>query len=129
MKGSTICTALYSLVILMVVSIAVEAATIRVRCEQRSDRSEISVDGRDLAPGNYKASVMSGSNTATSDVQVAVGDEAEFDFNSDPDNIADGATPIDPYFIQGEPITVTGKILTPSGYTIISDTVSCRVRN
>lgn len=127
MKRSTICAALYSMMVLLVLSITVEAATIRVRCEKRSNRSKISIDGKDLARRNYKARVISGSNTVTSDPQAAVGDEVEFDFDSDPDDIADGATPIAPNFIQSG--KVTGKILNPAGYTVISDTVSCRVRN
>ena len=40
-------------------------ATVRVRCEVRSDRSKISVDGNNLATGTYQAMVTSGANTAS----------------------------------------------------------------
>jgi hypothetical protein len=50
----------------------------------------------------------------------------EFDFDSAPDDIAAGATPIPATFIQnGE---VMAKILDSAGRTVINDTVECRVR-
>lgn len=115
------------LVMVCATTFTVEAATIRVRCEQRSDRSKVSVDAKNLAPAEYQAQVMSGSNEVTSDLQAAIGDEVAFDFNSDPDNIADGATPIAVNFIQGG--QVTGKILDADGMTVIADTVGCKVKN
>lgn len=102
------------------------AATIRVKCEKRANRSKISVDGNDLAPGMYSARVVSGANQKTSALQAAVGDEAEFDFDSNPKDIAAGATPIAADFIQGG--QVVGKILDTNGNTIVSDTVRCRVK-
>lgn len=102
------------------------AATIRVKCEKRANRSKISVDGNDLAPGTYSARVVSGANQKTSALQAAVGDEAEFDFDSNPKDIAAGATPIAADFIQGG--QVVGKILDTNGNTIVSDTVRCRVK-
>ena len=106
---------------------AASAAAIRVRCEQRSDRAKVSVDGKDLAVDDYQAQIMSGTNSITTELQASVGDEVEFDFDSDPDDIADGATAIAANFIQGG--QVTGKILDPEGATVIADTVRCRVRN
>ncbi len=102
------------------------AATIRVKCEKRANRSKISVDGNDLASGMYSARVVSGANQKTSALQAAVGDEAEFDFDSNPKDIAAGATPIAADFIQGG--QVVGKILDTNGNTIVSDTVRCRVK-
>lgn len=115
-----------SAAMLLVSVLDASAATIRVKCEIRSNRSQISVDAKDLAPGLYSARVISGANQATADPQVTIGDEVEFDFDSDPANIAAGATPIGANFIQGK--QVTGKILNASKATIISDTVNCRVR-
>ncbi len=110
--------------------VTADAQTIRVKCEKRSDRSKASVDGNNLDVGGnfmFMGQIMSGSNTATSPVQAAVGDEAEFDFDSDPDDVAEGATDIAPNFIQND--QVTGKILDATGATVIMDTVNCRVKD
>src|SRR3989442_1154424 len=40
--------------------VTADAASVRVRCEKRADRSKISVDGNDLAAGSYKARATSG---------------------------------------------------------------------
>ena len=113
-------------------AISADAATIRVQCEQRgTQRSRISVDGKDLAVlpigQMYRAQAVSGGNMATSPGEQLIGGEAEFDFDSDRGNIAAGAVPIPPDFIVGG--SVTGKVLAPDGTTVISDTVACSVRN
>ena len=103
------------------------AAEIRVTCEKRENRSKISVDGGDLRPGvEYRARVISGDNTRAAAPQAAVGDEVEFDFDSNRNDIAEGATAIGAGFIQGN--QVTGKIIGPSGRVVASDTEVCRVR-
>ncbi len=100
-------------------------AVARVRCERRSNRSKISVDANGIASGTYTARVTSGGNTATSGPQGTVGDEVEFDFDSDNGDIAEGATPIASAFIQG--LQVTGEVL--DGSTVVaSATVSCESR-
>lgn len=106
------------------------AATIRVQCEKRGNtRSKVSVDGKGLTAGNYTAAVVSGANEAKSArAQAPVRGEVEFDFDSNRGDIAEGATAIPATFI-GSAGTVTGKIVDSSGNTVISDTVSCRVRN
>lgn len=101
------------------------AASIRVECEKRANRSKISVDGNNLIPGNYKAVVKSGSNTKTTALKASTGDEIEFDFDSDPADVEAGATHIKRTFIQGN---VTGKLLNDKGFVVISDTVSCRTK-
>lgn len=102
-----------------------DAATIRVRCEKRAHRSKVSVDGNDLAAGSYRAKIYSGSKKRkSSPLQHTVGDEVEFDFDSDPGDIAAGATAISPNFIKKN--RVRGKIVNSSGDTVISDTVKCR---
>jgi len=103
-------------------------ATVRVRCEVRADRSKISVDGNDLATGTYQAVVTSGANTATAPAQQTVGDEVEFDFDSDAGDIAAGATAIAADFIQGTPPQVTGAILTLGGSVVVEATVDCELK-
>lgn len=100
-----------------------DAASIRVRCEKRSNRSKISVDGRNLTPGDYKAKVVSGSNSKNSPLQPTVGDEVEFDFDS---NTGEDAIPIKAGFVRN--LTVTGKIKDSAGFTVVSDTVTCRLK-
>ena len=80
----------------------------RVRCELRTGRSRISVDGNNLAPGSYRARVTSGGASVDAPAQAAVGDEVEFDFDSDGGDIAAGATAIPADFIQGTPPQATG---------------------
>ena len=101
------------------------SGTARVRCERRSNRSKISVDGNNLAAGSYQARVTSGGNTATAPGQSTVGDEVEFDFDSESDDIAAGATAISASFIQGTPPQVTGQILDGTGAVVTEATVTC----
>lgn len=105
-----------------------EAASVRISCETRgTTRSKISVDGRDLAAGVYAAQVISGVNSANSATSKSpVGGEAEFDFDSNPRDIARGATAISATFIQGG--MVTGQIFDADGFVVASATVACRAR-
>lgn len=100
--------------------------TIRVRCERRSGRSKASVDGNNLAAGQYRATIMSGSNSATTGLRAAVSQEVEFDFDSNPNDIAAGATRISSTFIQGG--RLTGQIKNAAGTVVLSSTVTCEVR-
>jgi hypothetical protein len=102
------------------------SGSVRVRCEQRSDRSKVSVDGNDLRAGSYSARVISGANAASSGLQATVGDEVEFDFDSEPDDIAAGATAIGSDFIQGG--QVTGQILDAGGAVVVESTVPCEIK-
>ena len=103
-----------------------QAASIRVKCETRSARSKISVDGRSLVPGQYRCQARSGSNQKTTALVASVGAEVECDFDSARADIAAGATAIPGNFIQGG--QVTGKLIDAAGFTVASDTVSCRAR-
>ena len=105
------------------------AQTLRVKCEVRDDRSRISVDGRDLLPldGDFKAVVESGTNLQMSDAQMALGDEAEFDFDSAQDDIDDGATALAADFIDATSM-VTGTIRTADGGFVAAATVRCKDR-
>ena len=99
----------------------------RVRCERRPDRSKASVDGKNLPSGTYSARIVSGANTAASGALSTVGDEVEFDFDSERDDIAAGATPIAAGFIQGAPPQVTGQILDTGGAVVAQATVTCEL--
>jgi hypothetical protein len=68
------------------------------------------------------------SRPADAPARATVGDEVEFDFDSDAGDIAAGATPIAADFIQGTPPRVTGTILTLSGELVVEATVDCRDR-
>lgn len=97
----------------------------RVTCERRADRSKISVDGENLAAGTYTARAVSGTNSSTSGPAPAVGDEVEFDFDSDAGDITAGATPIAAGFIVGTPPSVTGEIRDGAENVVASATVPC----
>jgi len=72
-----------------------------VRCEIRPGRSKISVDVNNLVAGNYLAEVTSGRNRAASPTRVSLDDELEFHFDSQSNDIAQGAIAISADFIQG----------------------------
>ena len=102
------------------------AATIRVQCESRPGRAQISVDAKGLAAGSYRTQAVSGGNAATSGAVNAVAGEVQTDYDSNANDIAGGAVAISTTFIVGG--SVTGKVMDAAGNTVISDTVACRVR-
>jgi hypothetical protein len=104
------------------------ASNLFVNCEVRSDRSKGSIDGKNLAAGEYYAVLSSGENSLTSQVKSNTGDEVEFDFDSDPDDIAEGAEAIDSTFIEGN--SVIGEIFdATTDELVLSESASCRVRD
>ena len=103
-------------------------ATVEITCERRADRSKISVNGKGLASGSYRARVTSGANTATAGPRSTVGDEVEFDFDSAPDDVAAGATAIAGTFVQGVPPRVAGVIETAAGAVVAEATATCAER-
>lgn len=109
-------------------ALAVEAmaASVRVSCEKRSTRAKISVDGRGLTAGDYTTEAISGGNIAGAGPVTAVRGQVETDYDSNPADIADGATPIAPNFIEGT--RVTGKVIDASGFTVAEGTAVCRVK-
>ena len=115
-----------TLALLSTIAVDASAATVRVTCETSAGRSKISVDGKNLAAGNYSTVAISGSNMAAHPAQAAVGGEVETDYDSNPRDINNGAIAIAPNFITGG--QVTGKVLDAAGNTVISDTVTCRVK-
>ena len=102
----------------------------RMKCERRSNRSKVSVDGRGLAAGSYTARIRSGSSQASAPAQSPVRGEVEFDFDSDGGDIAAGATAIAADFIvvNAAGADVTGEILDASGAVVRTQSVDCRVR-
>jgi hypothetical protein len=121
-------TAASALTLLTLVSFAASAGDVSVTCEKRANRSKISVDGSSLNGGMYRAVAKSGDHTRRSDLQQAVGDEAQFDFDSNQNDIADGATAIPANFIVNG--RVKGWIVNANGVRVtpIKEAI-CRVRN
>jgi hypothetical protein len=109
-----------ALAVLCLSTVAVQAQTVRVRCESSADRSKASVDGNNLAPGKYRAQLNSGNHQSRSKLKKADGDEAEFDFDS---NTEAGATKISRGFIVDD--QATGSILDVDGNVVASKTVAC----
>jgi hypothetical protein len=104
------------------------AATLRVRCERRSDRSKISVDANNVSPrnGTFRARVRAAGGTVTSTSKRAVGDEVEFDFDS---NTEPGATRIPANFIQRrDGADVIGILLNAQGTVVARRGVECEFR-
>ncbi len=120
-------TLVLSSAIILLATNQADAASIRVKCERRADRSVISVDGKDLAAGSYAAVVTSGSLQKTSNLPLvpAIGGQAEFDFSSQVADQNAGATPIGVTFIQS---SVTGQIVDSAGFVVTEATVACRIR-
>ena len=104
---------------------------IRVQCERQASpaRSKISVDGNDLVQQNgaFQARVTAAGGSVTAPARQAVGDEVEFDFDSNPNDVAAGATAILPTFIAARAgADVVGEILNPQGQVVASQGVECQ---
>lgn len=117
---------------LMLLSTAANAAELRVRCEQRSvpSRAKISVDAKNLTQANamYSVRVISGSNQSTHVPLTAIGDEVEFDFDSNPADIAAGAQSISSGFIVGG--AVQAALFDATGQMVAGPiSAACRVRS
>jgi len=108
-------------------SFGASAADVEVRCEKRGSRSKASVDGSNLQRGQYRAVLKSGTKTARSPSEQTIGDEVEFDFDSNANDIAEGATAIPANFIvdgrvKGYLINASNQRVTPVVTAI------CRIR-
>jgi hypothetical protein len=121
-------TAASAAAVLTLVSFVAAAGDASVTCEKRANRSKVSVDGSSLNGGMYRAVTRSGDRTRRSDLQQAIGDEAQFDFDSNQNDIAEGATPIPANFIVNG--RVKGWIVNANGVRVtpIKEAI-CRVRN
>ena len=94
------------------------AADVKVICEKRPSRSRASVDGSGLVQGSYRAVLKSGGKTVRTPFDAAIGDEAQFDFDSNANDIANGDTAIPANFIvdgrvRGYLVNEAGKRVTP----------------
>lgn len=119
--GSTVFGAI-GLLALTALTVEAAAPVVWVRCETRSNRSKISVDVNNVPSGRYTAKVKSGANRASSTLR-SVGDEVEFDFDSDAGDIAEGATAVARNFIVARQVSVQ-----VTGPVTLSKTASCRAR-
>lgn len=100
------------------------AAELRCRAENRNNaRSRVSVDVKNLASGQYSATVTSGGGSASSLPKATVGDEVQVDFDSNAKDIAAGATAIAASFISG---ATTAEVRNTAGALIISG--ACEVK-
>src|SRR5688572_19621472 len=102
----------------------------RVRCERRTypNRSQIEVDGRNLVPlnGLFRARVQAAGGTVTSAAARANGDQLRFEFDSDRDKIAAGATAIAATFVARRTgPDVIGEILNAQGTVVFRQAVEC----
>lgn len=106
-------------------------ASIRLRCERRANRSKISVDGRGLVPrgGSFRARVTAAGGTVTSSAQRAVAGEAEFDFDSNRNDIQAGATRIAATFVRARPgPDVVARILNAGGQVVATQNAECAIQ-
>jgi hypothetical protein len=118
-----------TMIVLLGAAVDADATGARVRCRVKAARTQISVDGRDLTPGLYSATVDSSTDAAgavasKAGVQVAGRvDEAEFDFDSNRGNVAAGATQLPASFVaRGD--SVTWQLL-QNGVPILAGTQAC----
>lgn len=101
-----------------------------LKCEKRirPARSKVSVGVEDMTPGAiYTGIISSGNNSAQASIAADIGGIVEFDFDSNPADIAAGATRISSSFI-GSNVSL---IVTDAMGVQVAKTpspVSCRVR-
>ena len=115
-----------SLLMAEAASVSAAAATLRVRCEVRSDRSKISVDGKRIKSTGDVTAVVTNTHglSVTAPGKPIVLKEVEFDFDSDSGDIAEGATAIPSDFIDRSNPHVTASIPELS----LQKTVACKVK-
>ena len=120
--------AMAALAPLALTALSATAADVEVRCEKRAARSSASVDGSNLASGQYRAVLKSGTKIARSPFAETIGDEAQFDFDSKNTEVAEGATsiPID-FIVDGR---VRGYLVNTEGARVTPVvTAICRIRS
>jgi len=103
------------------------AASLRVRCEVRSNRSKISVDLKRAVKGSVVTAVVTntdGFSVQAIAAQTVVRKQAEFDFDSDDDDVLAGATEIPSNFIDRNNPHVTARISKLN----LQTTVTCKVK-
>lgn len=109
-----------------------DATDLFASCEVRhvegeQTRSKISVKAKDLEAGDYYAIVMSGDNTITSETVTIEDDEVELEFDSDADDVEEGAEAIEAGFIVDK--EVTAELYAAADDSLLfTETVSCLVK-
>ena len=76
------------------------------QCEVEADRSRIKVNGKNLDDDDYHVVASSGEASIESLEQAAVDGEVEFSFDSDSDEVAEGAEAIEADFIVAGAVEV-----------------------
>ena len=100
-----------------------DAPRLLLQCELREDRSIVSVKGKNLEQGNYSVNISSGTVIVETDAAATDDDEVEFDFDSDPGDVADGDIEISALFIVDD--TVEAELLNAAGDPILTATATC----
>jgi len=120
--------ALTTLALNMVILADANAAGVTVKCEVSSSRSKASVAGIHLS-GRYVAKLSSGGKTVQSKPLAAdrLTHEVEFDFDSNPKDIAAGAAAIPANFIKNAKV-VGGVYVASTGALIGQVGASCKVK-
>ncbi len=107
-------------------------ADVSVKCEVRSGRARMSVDGSKLANGVYRARALSGNSTPvwSKNTLRPVAGQAEFDFDSNRQDVIEGATAIPSTFIKNGRATGQLYIRNANGTFSLKaqETSACRVR-
>lgn len=91
-------------------------------------RSKVKVKAKDLAAGDYYAVITSGENTLQSETVTINDDEVEFEFDSDADDVLEGAEAIEASFIVDK--SVTAEVAdAATDEVLLTETVSCLVKD
>lgn len=127
MKGSRMIMILCCVMVLLALALEAEAASARVRCRVKDGRVKISVDGQDLAPGDYTATITSGTNSATSGAQTATAlvPDLDFDFDSTAGDPGDLDTAIPPDFAAVGSLVNATINTSPAGAEVSSASTDC----
>ena len=94
--------------------------------EGEQTRYKAKVKAKNLEAGDYYAVLISGDNTITSETRTISDDEVEFEFDSDADDVAEGAEALEPGFIVDK--EVTAELYTAADELLLSETVGCLVK-
>lgn len=121
-------TMLFAATLVVALGGLAQATDLRLRCERRLNpaRSRVSVDVRNAAAGIYAAAIASGENDAVAAPEATIGDEVEFDFDSNRADVRRGATAIPPTFIVDGQVTAT--VFDAAGGILVSGSATCQVR-
>lgn len=112
---------------------SLDVASLFASCEVRHEaeeqtRSRAKVKARNLVAGEYYAVLTSGDNSIQSEVFNTDDDELEIEFDSAADDVAEGAEPLEPGFVQDKSLTAA-LFDAATDEELFSETVSCRVKS